>query len=229
MQVEYAMEAINNAGSTVGVLCQDGIVIGAERKQTSKLLERSKYSEKMYQIDSHLVCAAAGLTADANILINYARNICQQYQFTYHQQIPVEQLVRQLCNAKQGYTQNGGLRPFGVSFLYAGWDSIYGSQLYCSDPSGNYLGWKAIAIGANNQSASGILKQDYDENCSLRQAMGLVAKVICKSMDTTTPTPDKSKLYIVEIITVTKDKQVNYRALNDEEVQSILTEFNLVS
>ena len=74
MQVEYAMEAINNAGSTVGVLCPEGIVIGAERKQTSKLLERAKYSEKMYQIDSHIVCAAAGLTADANILINYARN-----------------------------------------------------------------------------------------------------------------------------------------------------------
>ena len=28
---------------------------------------------------------------------------------------------------------------------------------------------------------------------------------------------------------VTKDKQVNYKALSDEEVQGILTEFNLVS
>ena len=230
MQVEYAMEAINNAGSTVGVLCSEGIVIAAERKQTSKLLERSKYSEKMYQIDSHIVCAAAGLTADANILINFARNICQDYSYTYGQQIPVEQLVRQLCNAKQRYTQHGGLRPFGVSFLYAGWDEIFGSQLYCSDPSGNYLGWKAIAIGANNQSASGILKQDYDEKCSLRQAMGLVAKVICKSMDTNSPTPDKSKGYLVEIITVTKgDKGVNYKALSDEEVQGVLNEFGLVN
>ena len=59
--------------------------------------------------------------------------------------------------------------------------------------------------------------------------MGLVAKVICKSMDTTTPTPDKSKGYLVEIITVTKDKQVVYKALTDEEVQAILTEFNLVN
>lgn len=225
MQVEYAMEAINNAGSTVGVLCSEGIVIGAERKQTSKLLERAKHSEKMYQIDDHLVCAAAGLTADANILINHARIISQQYLYTYHQLMPVEQLVRQLCNSKQGYTQHGGLRPFGVSFLYAGWDPIYGFQLYCSDPSGNYLGWKAIAIGANNQSASGILKTDYDENFSLRQALGLVAKVITKSMDTTNPTPDK-----LEIIVLTKpgDKVV-YRSLSDEEVQEILNEFKLVS
>ena len=44
-----------------------------------------------------------------------------------------------------------GQRPFGVSFLYAGWDKHYGFQLYQSDPSGNYGGWKAQAVGANNQ------------------------------------------------------------------------------
>lgn len=90
LQVEYAMEAINNAGSTVGVLCPEGIVIAAERKQTSKLLERSKNSEKMYQIDEHIICAAAGLTADANTLISYARRMSQQYLYTYNEAIPVE-------------------------------------------------------------------------------------------------------------------------------------------
>jgi len=44
-----------------------------------------------------------------------------------------------------------GLRPFGVSFLYAGWDRHYGFQLYHSDPSGNYAGWRATCIGANDQ------------------------------------------------------------------------------
>ena len=106
------------------------------------------------QIDEHIVCAAAGLTADANTLIQYARRMTQQYLYTYNEAMPVEQLVRQLCNAKQAYTQHGGLRPFGVSFLYAGWDPIYGFQLYCSDPSGNYLAWKGIAIGANNSNSS---------------------------------------------------------------------------
>ena len=55
-----------------------------------------------------------------------------------------------LCGA-QGYTQYGGLRPFGVSLLYAGWDAQNKYQLYQSDPSGNYGGWKATAIGANQQ------------------------------------------------------------------------------
>lgn len=31
-----------------------------------------------------------------------------------------------------------------------GWDKHYGFQLYQSDPSGNYGGWKATCIGNNS-------------------------------------------------------------------------------
>ncbi len=61
-----------------------------------------------------------------------------------------------------------GLRPFGVALLYVGWDPIYGFQLYQSDPSGNYSGWKATCIGANNASAASLLKQDYKDDLSWR-------------------------------------------------------------
>ena len=40
------------------------------------------------------------------------------------------------------------MRPFGAAFLYAGHDHESGYQLYSSDPSGNYVGWKAKAIGS---------------------------------------------------------------------------------
>ena len=72
-QVEYAIEAINNAGTCVGLLSTDGIVLTAERRVVSKLLAPSKTSEKTYTIDNHVVALVAGLTADANILINQSR------------------------------------------------------------------------------------------------------------------------------------------------------------
>ena len=78
----------------------------------------------------------------------------QQYRFKYGEPIPIEQLVVHLCDYKQSYTQFGGLRPFGVSFLFAGYDDHHGFQLYHTDPSGNYSGWKATAIGVNNQTAT---------------------------------------------------------------------------
>jgi 20S proteasome subunit alpha 3 len=63
--------------------------------------------------------------------------------------------------------------------------------LYLSDPSGNYGGWRATAIGANHQAAKGILKTDYSEDMSCEDALKLAVKVMGKTMDTTTPSADK--------------------------------------
>lgn len=71
--------------------------------------------------------------------------------------------------------------------MYAGWDKIHGYQLYCSDPSGNYAGWKAHATGMNNVNAITILKSDYDEDLSLQKALKLAVKVVAKTIDTHDP------------------------------------------
>lgn len=56
-------------------------------------------------------------------------------------------------------------------------DEDRGFQLYQSDPSGNYGGWKATAIGANKQGAQNLLKQDYADDITLEKATRLVIKV----------------------------------------------------
>ena len=93
-QVEYAIEAINNAGTCVGLKSTDGVVLAAERRVVSKLLAPSKTSEKTYTIDDHATCLVAGLTADANILIQEARVGSQRYLYQYHEPIPVENMVK---------------------------------------------------------------------------------------------------------------------------------------
>ena len=53
-------------------------------------------------------------------------------------------LVRELAAVMQEYTQRGGVRPFGISLLLAGFDHN-GPQLFQIDPSGSYFAWKASA------------------------------------------------------------------------------------
>jgi 20S proteasome subunit alpha 3 len=84
-----------------------------------------------------------------------------------------------------------GLRPFGVSILYAGYDAHHQFQLYLSDPSGNYSGWKATCVGNNNGTATSLLKQDYKEDCTLEDAVGLALKVLSKTMDSTSLDSEK--------------------------------------
>ena len=238
-QVEYALEAISHAGACVGVQSRDGVVLAAERRVLSKLLDSStrsaRASEKMYEIDAHVGCVVAGITSDANSLVNRARQAAQRYRNTYHEAVPVEYLVRQIADVKQGYTQFGGLRPFGVSILYAGWDRHYGYQLYASDPSGNYGGWRAIAIGQNQAAANSLLRQEYPEGndaaaeVSLEQAMRLVAWVFAKTADVAMLDVNKLEVTVVGrepgAATSKRAEQeeagVVFRAVEDEQLQPV--------
>merc|ERR1711972_722876 len=135
---------------------------------------------------------------DANILINKLRVSAAQHSYTYGESMPVEQLVTSICDLKQGYTQFGGLRPFGVSFLVAGYDATHGFQLYHTDPSGNFSGWKAYAIGSGNNVAQQIMRQDWRDDLSLQEAMELTAKVLTRTMDAANPNAEKLEVGIVE-------------------------------
>jgi len=207
-QIEYAMEAISHAGTVLGILAKDGVVLAAEKKVTGKLLDLAGSKEggyggsgeKIFLLNSNVIGGVAGITADANSLVNYARTAAQRHLFSYNEDIPVEQLAQRLCDLKQGYTQFGGLRPFGVSILYAGFDPHHQFQLYHSDPSGNYSGWKATCIGANNGTAQSLLKQDYKDEITVEEAVGLAMKVMSKTMDSTTLGSEK-----LEFATLTLD------------------------
>lgn len=83
----------------------------------------------------------------------------QDYRVKYRTSIPIEEIVVYICDIKQYYTQIGGSRPFGAAFLFAGYDKQGKFQLYSTDPSGNYAGWKATAIGSNHVAANSFLKQ----------------------------------------------------------------------
>ncbi|KAF2902229.1 hypothetical protein ILUMI_03946 [Ignelater luminosus] len=221
-QVEYAMEAISHAGTCLGILANDGILLAAERRNTNKLLDEVFSSEKIYKLNDDMVCSVAGITSDANVLTNELRLIGQRYLIQYGESMPCEQLVSWLCDVKQAYTQYGGKRPFGVSILYMGWDKHYGYQLYQSDPSGNYSGWKATCIGNNSAAAVSSLKQEYKEGeMTLKDAKCLAIKVLSKTLDMTKLTSEK-----VEMAILTRNNNItDTHILTSVEVEELIKEF----
>ncbi|MGV9199876.1 MAG: proteasome subunit alpha, partial [Promethearchaeia archaeon] len=122
-------------------------------------------SEKIFKIDDHIGVAIAGLTADARVLIDRARVQAQVNQLSYDEKISVKDVTLNICEYKQQFTQNAGVRPFGVSLLVAG---IYtdAPSLYLTDPSGAMWGYKSFAIGSGADEARTYLEENYDEGIS---------------------------------------------------------------
>jgi 20S proteasome subunit alpha 3 len=204
----------------VGVLASDGVILIAEKRVGSALLDVRSATEKLFRVDSHIACAVAGITSDANTLIEHARVNAQRHLYAYQDQAPVETIVENLCSLKQSYTQFGGLRPFGVAFLMAGWDRHRGFQLYQTDPSGNYSGWAVRAIGSNHAEAHSLLKEKVKEDAPLPDRAGaleLAVRLIGKAMGSTL---EANK---VEVAALSREgDEVVFRVLSEAELKPVL-------
>ena len=225
LQVEYAIESINKRAPTMGLVTPEGVILGAKKQNISKLLEQEKQSEKMYALSRHLLCAATGLSSDANLLIDYARREGESHYFQFKEPIPIEQLVQLICDYKHSYTQYGSLRPMGISFLFAGYDKYNGYQLYCTDPSGNYTAWKAHVIGSNNINGISLLKEEYEESLNLEDGLKLTLKVLCKTLETTNPKPEE-----FELVSVSKNisGDVTIKTYCESEIKTLLEKAKLL-
>jgi proteasome alpha subunit len=206
-QVEYAREAIKKGSISLGMVFDKGILMMVEKRLPSKLII-NKSVEKMFIIDKYITCATSGLIADGRILADYAREEAKNYQMKYDEEIPVIELVKRVCNLKRIYTQYGGVRPFGVSFLIGGIDP-QGLHLFETDPSGAYKKYSAGAIGEGRQEINEIFEAEYKPGLKFQDAIDLVFKAVSTALK------KNIKKINLEIITIT-DKDLVQVYSNDE-------------
>ncbi|CDK26542.1 unnamed protein product [Kuraishia capsulata CBS 1993] len=161
-QVEYASKAVENAGTSVGIKCKDGIVLAVEKILTSKLHVKENY-ERSLTIDRHIGVVWSGLIPDGRHLVNRGRDEAQSYKSLYKDPITVPGLVDRLGYYVQNYTCYNSVRPFGINAIIGGKDAS-GFHLYMIEPSGTYWGYRAIAAGKGRQIAKSELeKLDFDD------------------------------------------------------------------
>jgi len=169
VQIEYALNAVQAGKTSLGIKATNGVVIASEKKVPSILVDPSTV-EKIGMLSSNVGVTYSGMGPDFRVLLNKGRKAAQQYYLTYKDIIPVTLLARELAAVMQEFTQSGGVRPFGVSLLVAGYDDE-GPQLYQVDPSGSYWAWKASAIGKNSVAAKTFLEKRYSKQMELEDAI----------------------------------------------------------
>src|SRR3989338_6610312 len=115
--------------------------------------------KKIFEIDEHIVATAAGILSDARMLVEHAQVLAQQNRVTYDSHIEPLSVIKSLADKKQMFTQYGGVRPFGVAILLGGVNKKQ-AHLYTSDVTGNFLAYKANAIGEHDEKIKEILRKD---------------------------------------------------------------------
>ena len=174
-QVEYAIETVKRGTLAIGVKCKDGVIIAVE--ENPRALQVSNITQKIFQVDKHIGVAAAGYIPDARVQVDNARFFSQSNKLTYDEPVEVETVAKHLADQCHQFTQYSGVRPYGVALIIAGVDQK-GGTIYVTDPSGTYVSYAAVAIGASSEEVTEFLEKNYKPEMSLEEGAALAAAAI---------------------------------------------------
>lgn len=193
-------------------LATNGVVLATEKKSSSPLIDNPSLS-KISLITPDIGMVYAGMGPDYRVLVDKARKVSHTgYKRIYNEYPPTRILVQDVARVVQEATQSGGVRPYGVSLLIAGWDEGVepqtdeskqgetgsetrkvtgktggilkgGPSLYQVDPSGSYFPWKATAIGKSATSAKTFLEKRYTENLELEDAIHIALLTLKETIE----------------------------------------------
>ncbi len=200
LQVEYAKKTVNQGSTAMAFACKDGVLIVADKRIVDPLVI-SDSVEKIWKIDDHIAVTASGIVSDARVLVDRAQITAQQHTLTYGTPVDVLTVVKDICSLKQVCTQSAGLRPFGVSLLFAGVDSE-GPKVYETDPIGIYFRYKAAVIGEHSDEIKKELAKAYKPDMKIDDALKLGVSILVKINGKKLPAERLSAVYIT-----TKDKK----------------------
>jgi len=174
-QVEYAIETVRRGTLAIGIKSRDGVILAVEEK--ARKLQISNVTQKIFQVDDHIGVAAAGYIPDARTQVDHARFFAQSNRLIYDEPVDVEGVAKNIADMAQQFTQYAGVRPFGVALILAGVDKN-GANLYLTDPSGTYIGYDAVAIGAGSDQVTEFLEKGYKNDVSMEEAAALAIESI---------------------------------------------------
>lgn len=174
-QVEYAIETVKRGTLAIGIKAKDGVVMAVE--EIPRKLQSAGVTQKIFQVDDHIGVAAAGYIPDARSQVDDARTFSQSHKLIYDEQVDVETVAKHLADKCHQYTQYSGVRPFGVALIVAGVDQR-GNIVYVTDPSGTFVAYAAVAIGAGSEEVNSFLEKNYKDEMSIDEAAALAIAAI---------------------------------------------------
>ena len=174
-QVEYAIETVKRGTLSIGVKCKDGVLLAVE--ENPRALQVANVTQKIFQVDKHIGVAAAGYIPDARVQVDSARFFSQSNKLTYDEDVEVETVAKHLADQSHQFTQYSGVRPYGVALIIAGVD-LKGGSIYVTDPSGTFVSYAAVAIGAGSEEVTDFLEKNYKNEIMLEEGAALATAAI---------------------------------------------------
>ncbi|MCL4388924.1 proteasome subunit beta [Candidatus Marsarchaeota archaeon] len=164
--------------TTIGLICSDGVVVGADSRATMDTFIASTEARKVWKIDENVAMTIAGGVGDAEALIRIIKAQNEIYKMDERKPLSPKSATSLLSII----LQDNKMMPGPLSNIVAGMDGTK-PELYNLDPLGGYtVESKFTATGSGSITALGYLENVYAEDLSIKDGIKIVHKALTTAM-----------------------------------------------
>lgn len=173
MTGKVKMPAAKKTGTTIcGMVCKDGIVLGADTRATAGAIVADKNADKLHYVADNIYCAGAGTSADLTATTEKMEREMEIHRLNTGTQVRVVTVVKRL--SKMLYQYQGHI---GCHLVLGGVD-LTGPHLYQISAHGNTDKLPYACMGSGMLAAMSVLEMRYEEGMSVEQGKELIADAI---------------------------------------------------
>ena len=159
--------------TVVGLVCNDGVVLAAEKRVSWGRMVMSKSGRKVFQVTPNMGLAFAGLVSDMQALTREATAYANLFRLENNRPIGVRSMAKLISNM----LFQRRLMPLLMETVVGGVDSE-GPAIYSMDPIGSLIPDKFITAGSGAPIAMGLLEAQYSEDLSVEAGADLALNAI---------------------------------------------------
>jgi proteasome beta subunit len=209
-------QKVNKGTTTVGLVCDDGVVLATEMRATMGNLISHKTTKKLFEIDDHLGMTVAGLVGDAQTLARMLRAEAELYGTKRGSEMSVNAAATLLSNIMN----QRKFAPYMVQLLVGGVDED-GAHVYSLDAAGGSIPDNFITTGSGSPFVYGVLEDHYEDGMSLDSGVDLAVRALTAAMQRDSASGDG-----IALCTITEED--GYQQISEDELDDRRQQLNLV-
>lgn len=197
----------------VGVVYNEGVVIGADTRATSGSIVADPDCMKIHYLAPNIYCCGAGTAADCEFVTQMIESELELHRLTTGTESRISHAEARLTHHLFRYQGH-----VGAALILGGVD-VTGPHLLFISPHGNSHYVPFGSMGSGSLAAMGVLETKYKDNLTKEQAMELVKDAIEAGIFHDLGSGSNVDIYVVKREGV--EKHENYRVYNKKMIESV--------
>jgi proteasome beta subunit len=175
--MEDLPDTVKKGTTTIGLVCQDGVVMATEKRATMGTLIAHKTTQKLFRIDSNLGLTVAGVVGDAQMLARYITAEVELFKLKRGFGMTVRSAATLTANILAG----SRFYPYYVGLIIGGVDAE-GGHVYSLDMVGGSIPDDYVTIGSGSPYVYGVLEDHYQKTITVKDGVELCVRSLNAAM-----------------------------------------------